>query len=114
RSRSRRGLSALNGCLLPGGSRRALVAEFGGQLVQRGQVDALGDQRQLVDRLAGRLQLRSLAVGQLDEADVLAQLFGQGGGERVRVVKARRAEGGGHGRQVRLRLQLLLAEQRRA
>src|SRR6185312_6423730 len=87
RSMSRRGFWVFNEFPLPArGSRRALVAEFRGQLVQGGQIDPLGHQRQFVDRLASRLKLGPLPVGQLDQPRVLADLLGQGGGEGVRVV----------------------------
>ena len=68
RSMSRRGFTVRS---FATGSCGSLVTEFGGQPVQRGQVDPLGDQRQLVDRLAGRLELGPLAVGELDVARVL-------------------------------------------
>ncbi len=55
-------------------SRHALAAEPLGQVVQRAQVDALGEQRKVVRRAVERLELPALPLLQRDPGRVLRGL----------------------------------------
>src|SRR4029077_1345042 len=71
--------------------------------VPAGQAAALGDHRQLVNRLACRLELGALPVLELDVARVLGELVGQRPRELARVAARARARPRGRPRVSRAR-----------